>query len=96
MAKPSTYTAGATYQLSATATTASTSSVLKNYESAVLISVETTDARITFDGSTPSSTNGHVFPKGNPPVLVLVGGGSSISHLANSAGTSLVNITPLQ
>lgn len=95
MAKPSTYGVGPIYQLSCTSTT-TTAQQLKAPTSAVLIGVETTDARITFDGSTPSSSNGLVFPKGNPPVLVLVGNGRTITALANSAGTSLVDVQTLE
>lgn len=36
--------------------------------SGFLIAVETTNARVTFDGSTPASTNGLVYPKDVAPV----------------------------
>lgn len=95
MAKPSTYGLGPFYQLSATSTT-SASHALVPPASAVLIGVETTDARITFDGSTPSSSNGLVFPKGNPPVLVLIGDNNTITALSNTTGSSVVDIQTLE
>lgn len=89
------YGVGLTYQLSATSTT-STSQALKAPARAVLISVETIDARVTFDGTTPSSSNGLVFPKALAPVLVPVGNGAKVQAIANAAGTTLVDVTTLE
>lgn len=61
--------------------------------SAFLLTVETNDARITFDGSDPSGgTGSHVYPKSQPPQLLLLGPGTVVKAVAAS-GSSLVNIT---
>lgn len=95
MAESPPYAVGTVYQLSATSTTSATQKV-KPYVSAVLIGVETTDARVTFDGTAPSTSNGLLFPKGLAPVFVQVGNGATITALANAAGTSLVDIQTLE
>ena len=97
MAKSSTYTpiAGQGTNISPTTTTVQ-SLALPGNTSAVLISSETNDARVTFDGSTPTSTTGHKIPKDLPPLLILVGTGATIKALSNAAGTAIVQITPLQ
>lgn len=61
--------------------------------SACEITVETTNARMTVDGSTPSVTNGHVFPKDQLPHLKLIGPGSSIKWISIAAAASVVNVT---
>lgn len=63
---------------------------------ACLIGVATTDARITFGSTAPTSTTGIVFPKGLAPVLVPVGNGATVNVLANSAGNSILTVYPLQ
>jgi hypothetical protein len=62
--------------------------------SAALISAETNDCRVTFDGSTPSATNGHLVYKGAPMQLVLLGSSSEvIQFCAASAGPAVLNVT---
>jgi hypothetical protein len=56
------------------------------------ISVETTDARVTFDGSTPSATNGHLFYAGNPVAFVPVGS-QDVQVLSTASADAVVNIT---
>jgi hypothetical protein len=92
--KPSTYEPLAVVQLTATTTTTATTTLHKQ-TAAVLIGVETNDARITFDGTTPASNNSLVFPKGNPPILVLLGNGAIITALSTTAGNAVVTILPL-
>ena len=64
--------------------------------SAALISVETTAARMTFDGSTPAAANGHVFPAAQVPQTVLIGAGSVIKWISTAAANSIVNVTWLR
>lgn len=94
--KPTTYIPGAASQIAPTSTTDTKTYTAPAGTSAVLIGVETTDARITFDGTTPTATNGLVYPKALSPVLVPVGpGGLTIKAVATSAATSTVGIVPL-
>ena len=65
---------------------------------AVLISVETTDARVTFDGSAPGATLGHVVKAGVNPVVLPVGGSGiapSVKFASTAAAASIVNVTYL-
>lgn len=63
--------------------------------SACLISVETTSARMTFDGSDPgaASAPSHVFPKDQLPQLYLLGPGSVIKWCSTDAAASVVQVT---
>jgi hypothetical protein len=58
---------------------------------ACLISVETTDARLTVDGSTPSATNGNVVQAGQSPAYLPIG--AVLKHASAVAGSSLLNVT---
>ena len=56
-----------------------------------ILTVETTSARVTFDGSAPASNNGHVIPAGALPWQCLV---APVIKFASTGGTSsVVNIT---
>lgn len=59
----------------------------------VTITVETTGARVTFDGSTPSSTNGHVFPKDQVPAFYPFGQGMVIKWTSTAAAVSTIQAT---
>lgn len=62
---------------------------------ACFITVETTAARITFDGSDPGAANGHKWPIDAIPTLVLFRGPAI--RAASTAGTaSLISITWLE
>lgn len=63
--------------------------------SAFLISVETTNARVTFDGTDPSagSAPSHVWPKDQIPQLVLLGPGSVVKWCSTLGAASVVQIT---
>ena len=93
--KPSTYLPGTPSQIAPTSTTDVKTYTIPAGCSAVLIGVETTDARITLDGTAPDSTHGLVYPKGQAPVLVPVGPGSTIKAVSTAAATSTVGIIPL-
>lgn len=66
---------------------------LDSSTSAILLSVETNDARVTFDGTTPSATNGHIFPKSAIPALLAVGPATAIKWISTAAGDSTVQIS---
>lgn len=85
-------------QLTSTATTDVESKTLDGKVSAVLLTVETTNARVTFDpaGVDPDTTHGHVFAKDAAPVLVPVGAGTVIRHASTAGTNSVLNITPLE
>lgn len=89
--KPSTDTAQSHAQIAPTSTTDVKTAAIPDGCSAVMISVEAVDARITFDGTAPASTNGLVFPKDVAPVLVPVGTGQ-IKAVSTSSSTSTVDL----
>lgn len=64
---------------------------------AVLITVETTNARVTLDGSDPSAASAPstVFPKDSAPVLVPVGSGTKIKWVSTAAAASVVQVCEL-
>lgn len=92
---------GAVLTTSSNTTTSQTIAVPGN-ASAFLISVATADALCTFDGSTPTSTNSILFPKGvSPqfvPVVPAVPKGSTTATLTflGSGGTAAVTVQPLE
>lgn len=55
-----------------------------------LLTVETTAARVTFDGSTPTSTNGLVIPAGTTPIFIPLG--RTIKIRSTAAANSVVNV----
>lgn len=65
--------------------------------SAVLITVETTSARVTFDGSDPSAASAPstVFPAGGAPVLVPVGAATVIKWCSTAAAASVMQVCEL-
>lgn len=65
-----------------------------NDAAACLITVETTAARITFDGESPGAgaAPGLVFPTALAPVFVPLGKGATIKFASNAAGNSIVQV----
>jgi hypothetical protein len=59
---------------------------------AALIGVETTDARVTFDGSAPTAGNGVVFKQGAQPVLLPIRKGVQIKFAATAAANSVMGV----
>lgn len=57
---------------------------------ACMICVETNGARLTFDGTAPSSSNGLVFPAGVAPIFVPMA--STIKAVSTVAGNAVVNV----
>ena len=95
--KQSTYTPIASSLAQTTSTSTTVASVaLHAQASAFLASTDTNDGRITFDGTTPTSTVGHLLPKGQPPQLFLVGNGATIKCLSNAVGNCVLTVTSLQ
>lgn len=91
--KPSTYTPKSFEQLTSTGTADVKTATVPEDTSAILITVETTNARVTLTGDAPSATKGHVFPKDSLPVLLLVGVGTTIKVASTAAAASVVGIT---
>lgn len=59
---------------------------------ACVLCVETTSARVTFDGSTPSATNGLVVPSGANPLVLDVRPGAGIKWASTAAAASILNV----
>lgn len=57
---------------------------------ACFISVETTDARVTFGGDTPDATNGLVFKAAQQPVFIPLG--VTIKHVSTAAANSILHV----
>lgn len=70
---------------------------LKPDTSAILLSVETTSARVTLDGSDPSAASAPslVFPTGLFPGLIPVGPGTTIKHVSTAGTASVLQICEL-
>lgn len=101
--KPSTYlpnvrnSATAHQRASSTGVADAKTITLGSMTSAILISVETTNARVTFDGSDPTAASAPslIFPKDLSPVLVPVGAGTVVKHCAATAAASVMQVTEL-
>lgn len=84
-----------------TSTTAA-SIALPSVSTAFYLNVESFDAIVTFDGSTPvlgttsTSSTGHVWVHAQTPQLVLVGNGATIKFIGAAAGTGKACVTPLE
>lgn len=96
MGKPTTLVPISFEQLTPTTTTDIKTGTVPNGCSAILISVETTNARITLTGTAPDSTHGHVFPKDAAPVLIPVGEGATVKAVSTAAASAVVNVTYLR
>lgn len=79
-----------------TTTTDTKSFTIPPGTSAILVSSETNDARITFDGTTPTATVGHKVPKDQAAALYLVGAGANLQVVSTASGNSVVQVTFLQ
>lgn len=94
--KPSTYIPISTVQVTSTGTADVHTVTPPANCSALLLTVETTAARMVFDGSTPGAANGLLCPTGLAPVLIPVGPGSTIKFASSAAAASIVDIAYLQ
>ena len=93
-----TYDVLSTQQVTSTGTANLQSLAIPTGARALLISVETTDARMTFDGSTPGTTNGHVIKAGVNPFVIELGGAAiaPVVQFKSTAGAnSIVDVTYL-
>lgn len=93
--KPSTHAAGSTVQLVSSGTADVKTVAIPSSASAVFLSVEGTDARVTFDGSTPGSANGVIYPAAAVPAFLPVAG-ITISVASNTGSVCKVNISELE
>lgn len=92
--KPSSYTVLKHDQITPTTTSDDKTSTVPAGCSAVMISVETTDARLSFDGTAPSSSVGNVFPKGLAPVLLPIVP-VSVQAVSTASANAVVDIVYL-
>ena len=82
--------ASAYVQVSTTSTVSTTAAPLS--ATGCLISIDTTDARLTFDGSTPSSSAGHLVKAGQAyPWYVPLG--KTIKHISTTTAAAVLNVT---
>ena len=94
--KPSTLVPISFEQLTSTGTADVQTATVPTGTSAVMISVETTNARATFEGTAPDATHGHVLVKDLEPVLIPVGVGATIKVASTAAANSVVGLTYLR
>lgn len=93
--RPSTLTPISFEQLTSTGTGNVKTATIPTGTSAVLVSVETTNARVTFEGTAPDATHGHVLVKDLEPVQINVGSGTTIKFASTAAANSVVGLTYL-
>lgn len=100
--KPSTYIpnkdSGTAHQRGSSPDTTTIRTItLQNNTSAVWITVETTNARITVDGSDPSAASAPstVVPKDSMPWLAPIGAAAVIKWVSTAAAASVVQVTEL-
>lgn len=91
--KPSTYHPLQFAQLTSASTTDVQTVSVPGGSSALWLSVEGANARITFHGADPSSTVGHVYPSGITPVLIPIGPGTSLRVASTTAAATIVDVT---
>lgn len=65
---------------------------MPNGTSAIEFEFETTNARVTFDGTSPASGTGLVYPFGQMPVFRPVGPGSTIRFVSTAGTASTLQI----
>jgi hypothetical protein len=94
--KPSTLQPIGFEQLTSDAADDVQTATIPNGASAILVSVETTNARASFHGADPSDTVGHVIVKDLEPVFIPVGVGADIRVVSTASADAVVNITYLQ
>jgi len=89
------HTAQAPQQATSTGTADVKTITIGKSSSAFLIGVETTNARVTFDGTTPDSSHGVVYLKDQAPIYVPCGEGTVIKFTATASANSVVSVVPL-
>lgn len=65
--------------------------------SAILVTVETTAARVTIDGSDPSAASAPsmVIQAGQNPILIPIGQGGTVKHVSTAAAHSILQVCEL-
>lgn len=65
---------------------------IPNRTSAILVTVETTAARITLDGTDPSAASAPslIIPASAAPIMLLVGAGATLKHVSTSGAASVL------
>jgi hypothetical protein len=90
--KPSTDWTLSHERLVSTGTADVQTATLPRGTSHITISVETTSARVTFSGQTPSAILGHVYPADAPPIFIPLGQGTVIKFVSTAATSSVVQL----
>jgi hypothetical protein len=72
--------------------------VLDGATAAILVTCETTSARVTFDGSDPSAASAPstVIQKDQNPVLIPIGQGATVKWCSTAAAASVLQIAELR
>ena len=92
--KPSSHGAGVTTQLVSSGVSDVQTLSIPTSSSACFLGVEGADARITFDGTTPGSGNGVVYPAGAVPAFLPIAG-VTLKVASNTGSVCKVNIAGL-
>lgn len=95
MASPPRQYANAEQQITSTGTGDVHTITLDTNTRYVMLSAETTSARVTFAGGAPSSSLGHVIPTGAIPLYLPVGKGTTIKFASTGATACVLNLTEL-
>ncbi len=94
--KPDSLYGLAPIQLTSTGTADVKAATLPVRSSGCLIGVETTNARVTFDGTTPDSTHGVVLVAGAQPIFLSLANSSVIKVASTAAASSVVSLIPFR
>ena len=87
-----TFQSGQHAQLTATVGAAQTFAPPSNPPAvSCFVQAVTADAYVTFDGTTPSSSNGLLLKAGTNPIFVPLGAGNSVIAIG-AGGTSTINV----
>lgn len=94
--KPSTNRCISHQQLTSTSTADVKTPTIPNGTSHILLAVTTTSARVTLDGTAPSSTNGLVYVAAQQPIFIPVGQGITVKFASTAGTSSIVDLAYLQ
>lgn len=89
---PSTYKRFQHEKLTSTGTSDVKTATIPGWTSAIHVTVETNPARITLDGTDPTTGVGNVYPASAGPILLLAGPGAILQAVATT-GSSTVQLT---
>lgn len=95
MSKPNTAfpIPGSAEALTSTSTTDVQTATVPATASFVYATVETTNGRVTTDGTDPTTGTGHILQKDTSPVLLVFGAGSTVKWVSTAAANAVLQLS---